>query len=62
MSSDLLTPAFVQDHVRDSAKKALLLDLKQPHSDLVAVHGYDKGLHIFDKTHRIWLTCDEAMK
>ena len=60
MSSKLLTAAFVQEHVRDEAKQALLCDLTQPRSELVAVHGY-KGLHIFDKTNRIWLACDKAI-
>ena len=60
--SKLLTAAFVRKHVRDSKKKAVLLDMKQPHSDLLAIHGQYEGLHIFDKTHRMWLTCDKAMK
>jgi len=62
VSSKLLTAAFVQEHVEDEAKQALLCDLTQPRSELVAVHGQYKGLNIFDMTHRIWLTCDEAMK
>ena len=61
VSSKLLTAAFVRKHVRDKAKQALLCDLTQPRSELVAVHGR-MGLHIFDMTHRIWLTCNEAMK
>ena len=62
VSSKLLTAAFVRKHVRDEAKQALLCDLTQPRSELVAVHGKKKGLHIFDMTNRIWLACDYAMK
>jgi hypothetical protein len=62
VSSKLLTAAFLRKHVRDEAKQALLCDLTQPRSELVAVQGFYNGLHIFDKTHRIWLTCDKAMK
>ena len=53
--SELLTAAFVCKHVRDETKKAVLLDKKQPHSDLLAIHGNRGGLHIFDKTHGMWL-------
>ena len=60
VSSKLLTAAFVRKHVRDEAKQALLCDLTQPRSELVAVHGMS-GLHIFDMTHRVWLTFDKAM-
>ena len=49
VSSELLTAEFVREHVGHAAKRAVLLDLKQPHSQLLALHGY-KGLHIFDKT------------
>ena len=49
ISSELLTAEFVRGHVGDAAKRAVLLDLKQPRSQLLALHGY-KGLHIFDKT------------
>ena len=53
--SELLTAAFVRKHVRDETKQAVLLDKKQPHSDLLAIHGNKGGLHIFDKTHGMWL-------
>ena len=55
MSSELLTADFVHENVRDEKKKAVLLDKKQPHSDLLAIYGHDELL-IFDKTHGMWLT------
>ena len=61
MSSELMTADFVLKHVRDEKKHAVLLDKKQPHSDLLAIHGFRGGLHIFDKTHCMWLACDETM-
>jgi len=60
--SELLTAAFVRKHVSDDTKKAVLLDKKQPHSDLLAINGQEGGLHIFDKTHRMWLTFDKTLK
>jgi len=53
--SELLTANFVLKHVRDKKKQAVLLDKKQPHSDLLAIQGFEGGLHIFDKTHGMWL-------
>ena len=61
VSSELLTNEFVRKHVRDAAKKAVLRDLTQPHSDLVAVLGEDEGLQIFDKTHRTWVAFDNGI-
>ena len=61
VSSELITADFVLDHVRDERKQAVLLDKKQPHSDLLAIHGQNGGLHIFDKTHCMWLACDAKM-
>ena len=49
VSTDLLTPEFVQSHVSDAAKRAVLLDLKQPSSELLALHG-NNGIYIFDKS------------
>ena len=57
VSSELLTEDFVRKHVSDEKKQAILLDKKQPHSDLLAIHGKAGALHIFDKTHGMWLTC-----
>ena len=39
VSSELLTAEFVREHVSGAAKQAVLLDLKQPHPELIAVHG-----------------------
>ena len=57
LPSELLTAAFVRKNVRDKTKQAVLLDKKQPHSDLLAIHGHEGGMHIFDKTHGMWLAC-----
>ena len=37
VSSELMTPDFVLKKVRDEKKQAVLLDKKQPHSDLLAL-------------------------
>ena len=55
VSSELLTAKFVSKYVKDAAKRAVLLDKTQAHSDLLAVHGMLGGIHIFDKTHGVWM-------
>ena len=53
----MLTPDFVAKKVKSAETKALLRDLQQPASQLLAAQG-DKGkLHIFDKTSMLWLAC-----
>ena len=47
LSSSILTPEFVAEYVGHPETQALLSDLRQPHSQLVATIG-DKRLHIFD--------------
>jgi hypothetical protein len=54
LSPSILTPTFVTDKVTHPATRALLRDLRQPHSNLMAVTGSD-GLHIFDQTHMVWI-------
>ena len=54
LSSSILTPAFVEEKVEEVATKAVLNDLRLPHSQLLAVVG-DTGLHIFDQTSMLWI-------
>ena len=62
VSSQLMTADFVRKHVRDEKKQAVLLDKKQPGSDLLVLAGLTGKLHIFDKTHRMWLACLDRIK
>ena len=39
LSSSILTPAFVEEKVEEVATKAVLNDLRLPHSQLLAVVG-----------------------
>ena len=61
VSSELMTADFVRKHVRDEKKQAVLLDMKQPRSDLLALVDRFGQLNIFDKTHRMWIDLDWHM-
>ena len=55
LDSSILTPAFVKDKVKEAATKAVLNDLRLPHSQLIAVVASYGCLHIFDKTNMLWI-------
>ena len=59
LPTSILTAAFVVDKVASKETRALLGDLRRPHSRLLATHDYSKRLHIFDETKMTWLACAE---
>ena len=58
LPTSILTAKFVVDKVVSEETRALLGDLRRPHSRLLAKYGYD-SLHIFDETNMTWLACAE---
>merc|ERR1719469_1370236 len=56
LSNNILTPTFVTEKVSNPTTQALLHDLRQPPSQLLAAVGHE-GLHIFDLTQMIWIVC-----
>ena len=58
LPASILTAAFVAEKVESVATRALLGDLRRPHSRLFAVQG-EKGVHVFDQTSMTWLICAE---
>ena len=56
LPTSILTAAFVADKVVGEETRALLGDLRRPHSRLLATYGYE-SLHIFDETNMTWLAC-----
>ena len=58
LPTSILTAKFVADKVVSEETRALLGDLRRPHSRLLATYGYD-SLHIFDETNMLWLACAE---
>ena len=60
LSSSFLTPDFVEEHVECFVTKAYLKDLRRyPASQLVAAVGM-RAIHIFDKTHGLWVYADNT--
>ena len=59
LPASILTAAFVAEKVASVESKALLGDLRRPHSRLFAVHGDEKQVHVFDQTNMAWLFCAE---
>ena len=59
LPASILTAAFVAEKVASEATRALLGDLRRPHSRLFAVQGRYEGLHVFDQTSMTWLFCAE---
>jgi len=57
LPSTMLTPDFVAANVESAETKALLRDLRQPASQLLAAQGEYGKLHIFDQTSMLWLAC-----
>ena len=55
----ILTAKFVVDKVVSEETRALLGDLRRPHSRLLATYDYSRRLHIFDETNMTWLACVE---
>ena len=59
LPASILTAAFVAEKVASAATRALLSDLRRPHSRLFAVQGTRNGLHVFDQTSMTWLICEK---
>ena len=60
LPTSILTAKFVVDKVVSKETRALLGDLRRPHSNLLAAYGdYSKCLHIFDETNMLWVACAE---
>ena len=59
LSESLITSKFVKKQVNEE-KRAVLLDLKQPRSQLFAVVGRN-ALHVFDKSHDLWISSDNKI-
>ena len=59
LPTSILTATFVADKVVSEETRALLGDLRRPHSRLLATYDSSKRLHIFDETNMTWLTCAE---
>ena len=60
LPSSILTAEFVADKVVSEEARALLGDLRRPHSRLLATYSDDSSwLHIFDETNMTWLACTE---
>jgi len=55
ISSSFLSSKVANDMGFSPETKALLRDLRQPHSKLMMAVG-DRGLHIFDMTQRVWIS------
>ena len=59
LPTSILTAKFVVKKVKNKETRALLGDLRRPHSRLLATYGDSKRLHIFDETNMTWLACTE---
>ena len=59
LPTSILTAKFVVDKVVSEETRALLGDLRRPHSRLLATYDMSKCLHIFDETNMTWLACAE---
>ena len=59
LPTSILTATFVVDKVVSEETRALLGDLRRPHSRLLATYDGSKHLHIFDETNMTWLACAE---
>ena len=59
LPTSILTATFMAKKVKNKETRALLGDLRRPHSRLLATYGWSKCLHIFDETNMTWLACTE---
>ena len=59
LPTSILTAKFVVEKVVGEETRALLGDLRRPHSRLLATYGDSYNLHIFDETNMLWLACTE---
>ena len=59
LPTSILTATFMKKKVTNKETRALLGDLRRPHSRLLATYGVSKCLHIFDETNMLWLACAE---
>jgi hypothetical protein len=57
LPASILTATFVADKVASEETRALLGDLRRPHSRLLATYDDHERLHIFDETNMTWLAC-----
>jgi len=58
LPTSILTAKFVVDKVVSEETRAILGDLRRPHSRLLATCDYS-NLHIFDETNMLWLACTQ---
>ena len=59
LPTSILTATFVAEKVVSEETRALLGDLRRPHSRLLATYDDSESLHIFDETNMLWLACAE---
>ena len=59
LPTSILTAKFVVDKVVSEETRAILGDLRRPHSRLLATYDMRKCLHIFDETNMLWVACAE---
>jgi hypothetical protein len=59
LPTSILTATFVAEKVVSEETRALLGDLRRPHSRLLATYDDSKRLHIFDEANMLWLACTE---
>ena len=59
LPTSILTAKFVANKVVSKKTRALLRDLRRPHSRLLATFDNSRRLHIFDETNMTWLACAE---
>jgi len=59
LPTSILTAKFVAEKVVSEETRAILGDLRHPHSRLLATYDDPKRLHIFDETNMLWLACEE---
>jgi hypothetical protein len=57
LPTSILTAKFVEEEVVGEETRALLGDLRRPHSRLLATYGGSHSLYIFDETNMTWLAC-----
>ena len=57
LPTSILTAKYMKSKVKNKETRALLGDLRRPHSRILATYGVSKRLHIFDETNMTWLAC-----
>jgi hypothetical protein len=62
ISSDILTPVFVAEKVKEAETRAVLGDLRQPRTKLFGAIGSTGRVQIFDQTNMIWIAQAQMKK